>query len=206
VRNNPEHFANVIWVYQLSPKVLKEELREAPLSEIGEWGELARRLAEHVRGYLTDYSSIIEQGVSSRARSEDPIKAVVESRKSPPLEIVRKWNLKFGPQDSVYSFLERLDELKSAYNVLGGDMLLAIPELLKGSVVLWYRNNHSNFASWQNFLTAFKERYLPLDVDDALWDDIQSRTQGAGESVADYVMSVRILLRRLTTTPSSQQL
>jgi len=143
VRNNPEHFANVIWVYQLSPKVLKEELREAPLSEIGEWGELARRLAEHVRGYLTDYSSIIEQGVSSRARSEDPIKAVVESRKSPPLEIVRKWNLKFGPQDSVYSFLERLDELKSAYNVLGGDMLLAIPELLKGSVVLWYRNNHS---------------------------------------------------------------
>jgi len=45
-----------------------------------------------------------------------------------------------------------------------------------------------------------------LDVDDALWDDIQSRTQGAGESVADYVMSVRILLRRLTTTPSSQQL
>jgi hypothetical protein len=36
------------------------------------------------------------------------------------------------PDDSVHTFLERLDELKVAYRFSDEDMLRAIPQLLKG--------------------------------------------------------------------------
>lgn len=196
VRSNPAEFVDVVWVYQSSTDILKEELREIKLSDVGEFGELARRLAEYVRVHAGDYSIIREQ--------DEPVSVMVESYKPPILDIVRKWNLKFGPDDSVYSFLERLGELKLAYNISDKDMMICVPELMKGSTILWYRNNSSHFRSWSDFLIAFKDRYLPLDVDDALMDEIRLRTQGKSESVADYVMAMRTLLRRLSSVPSPE--
>jgi hypothetical protein len=47
---------------------------------------------------------------------------------------------------------------------------------------------------------------LPLDVDEAIQDEIRLRTQGADESVADYVTAVRTLMRRLSEVPPQSEL
>jgi hypothetical protein len=72
------------------------------------------------------------------------------------LDIVRKWHLKFVPDDSVHTFLERLGELKLAYGVSDENMLKAIPEILRGTVILWFRNNSDLWNSWEEFIVAFK--------------------------------------------------
>jgi hypothetical protein len=58
------------------------------------------------------------------------------------------------------SFLERLGEFKSAYEVSDEAMLRAVPELLKGQALLWFRNNQS---TWEDFLISIKDSYLPVD-------------------------------------------
>uniref|UniRef100_A0A1Y1MHC8 Retrotransposon gag domain-containing protein n=1 Tax=Photinus pyralis TaxID=7054 RepID=A0A1Y1MHC8_PHOPY len=60
---------------------------------------------------------------------------------------VRKWGVKFdGTQDSM-AFLERIDELRECYGFTEADLLLALPELLKGKALLWYRNHKQ---TWRN--------------------------------------------------------
>jgi hypothetical protein len=57
----------------------------------------------------------------------------------------------------VHSFLERLGELKSAYEVSDEAMLRAVPELLKGQALLWIRNDQS---TWEDFLIGIKGSFL----------------------------------------------
>ena len=102
----------------------------------------------------------------------------------------------------MHTFLERLGELKLAYDVSDESMLRAVPELLKGQAILWFLNNQSSWNTWEEFLTSFKDRYLPVDIDDVLTEEIRLRTQGADESVADYVTAIRALMRRRTKEPT----
>jgi hypothetical protein len=116
--------------------------------------------------------------------------------------MVRKWGLKFTPDYCVHTFLERLGELKVAYRFSDEDMLRTIPELLKDQAILWFRNNQRTWNKWDEFLTRFKDRYLSVDIDEVLADEIRLRNQGAEESVADYVTAVRTLMRGLTEEPT----
>jgi hypothetical protein len=121
-------------------------------------------------------------------------------------DVIRKWNLKFDGEKGAVAFLERLDELKSAYLIEEKDLFPALPELLKGKAVLWYRINKSEWNSYQDFVTSFKENYLPPDYENTLEDEIRARTQGADEQVRDYVISLRTLIRRHGGISASKQL
>jgi hypothetical protein len=70
-----------------------------------------------------------------------------------PLDIVRKRGLKFALDDSVHNFLESLSELNLAYEVSDDAMLHAVPELLKGQAILWFRNNQHIWDTWESFLS-----------------------------------------------------
>jgi hypothetical protein len=119
-----------------------------------------------------------------------------------PLDTVRKWGLKFTSDNSLHTFLEKLGELKLTCEVGDEAMLRAVPELLKGQAILWFRNNQSIWDTWEEFLTSFKERYPLVDIDDVLMEEIRLKTQGTKESVSDYVTAVRTLMRRLTKEPT----
>jgi hypothetical protein len=69
----------------------------------------------------------------------------------------------------VHSFLERLGELKSAYEVSDEAMLRAVTEILKCQALLWFLNNQS---TWEDFLISIKDRYLPVDIDGVLMEEI----------------------------------
>jgi hypothetical protein len=59
-------------------------------------------------------------------------------------------------------------------------------------------NNQSTWDTWEDFLISIKDRYLSVDIDDILMEEILFRTQGVEEPVADYVTAVRMLMQRLT--------
>jgi hypothetical protein len=108
--------------------------------------------------------------------------------------------LKFTPGESVHSFLERLGELNLAYEVSDEAMLRAVPELLKGQALLWFRNNQGTWDAWKDFLISIKDRDLPTDIDDVLMEEIRLRTQEVEESVADYVTLMRRLTKELSAS------
>ena len=47
---------------------------------------------------------------------------------------MRKWNCRFEGKD-VYSFLKRVDELRTAYGVSDEQLLQGLPQLLRGDAL-----------------------------------------------------------------------
>jgi hypothetical protein len=198
VRDLPEQYNRVNWIFQLDESTLRAELENCGLDIAGSKEELALRLFKYFRDHLEEFLEFpLELGDICHNK---------ELHRPFPLDTVRKWGLKFTPGDSVYFFLERLGELKSAYEVGDKAMLRAVPELLKGQVLLWFRNNQSTWVTWEDFLISIKDRYLPVDIDDVLMEEIRLRTQGVGESVADYLTAVRTLMRRLAKELTASEL
>ena len=193
VSSHPGEYMPIEWVVKCSTEVLKEELTEVSQPVDGDCGQLALRLMSYVRSNPSSYGYEGDQQIPV----VEPTVQKVEYR-SLPRDIIRKWNLKFGPRDSVFIFLERLEELRNMYGISEDEMLRFLPEVFVESVLLWYRNNSSGWSTWEQFLVAFKAQYFPLDVDDTLMEEIRLRTQGGHESVADYVTSVCTLMRRLS--------
>lgn len=109
---------------------------------------------------------------------------------------VRKWNLRFDGNRDPVSFIERLNELAESYDVLPELMLKALPELLTGEALFWYRNNKPFWATYDDFLESFEEQYLPPDYRQNLEDEINRRTQGENEPVRKFVVALATLIRR----------
>lgn len=113
------------------------------------------------------------------------------------LNTVRKWDLHFeGQTNETVMFLERLEELRDAYAIPREELLRALPELLKGSALLWYRNNKSKWRFWHHFEKDFRRHFLPQDFELRMEEEIRSRTQGAKEKARDYLTAMQTLIRR----------
>jgi hypothetical protein len=131
--------------------------------------------------------------VQNQSRFQEP-----SHHRIPPIEQVRKWNCKFGGEanECLITFLERIEELRFAYGFTDKDMMTTIPEIVKGKVLLYYRNNSESIGSWSEFVHYLKVAYLSTDYDDDLEVEIISRTQGPNESITDYVTKLSTLIRR----------
>lgn len=62
---------------------------------------------------------------------------------------------------SPVSFLERLEELIEPYCFTPDDVLKAMPELLHGSALLWFRNVKDELLSFRKFHEQFPRHFLP---------------------------------------------
>lgn len=111
---------------------------------------------------------------------------------------IRKWNLRFdGRRDSdAMSFIERLNELVESYEIPVDDVVRALPELLKDTALLWYRNNKDFWSGFTDFLRDFQMQYFPPGYTMQLDDEIRKRTQGEGEPFRNYVVAISTLIRR----------
>lgn len=184
----------VSWVYNLRKVDLIKELRKAGLSprKTATVDTLREKLIKHIRRQATARMATDSSNTSTDTSNPEP-----PSVQSKPLcEQIRKWNVKFdGKADSI-SFLERLDELISAYEINPDQLLNTLPELLKGPALLWCRNNRTDWQTWKDFQDAFKQQYLPTRYLIHLEDDIRTRTQGNKESAAEYITAIQTLMRR----------
>ena len=108
---------------------------------------------------------------------------------------MRKWNCYFEGKD-VYSFLERLQELRFAYGINERQLLQGLPELLRGDAFHWYRNIASQCTSWADFEDKLRGFYLPPLERRQLSRQIAERTQRPQEAIRTYVTALQSLMRR----------
>lgn len=120
--------------------------------------------------------------------------------------IVRKWNLRFDGRKDPISFLERLDELTECYSMNQDDILKALPELLTGPALLWYRNTRDRWYSYRDFRSYFEIQFLPLGYRRTLNEEIKRRTQGDNEPFRDFATSLLTLIRRRGPCSEQEQL
>lgn len=120
--------------------------------------------------------------------------------------LVRKWNLYFDGERNPVSFLERLGEMIDCYDLQPDDILKALPELLKGKALLWYRNERELWTNFYDFQIAFEAQYLPPGYRRNLDEEIRYRTQGLEEPFKNFVVALLTLMRRRGGFTSEEKL
>lgn len=121
-------------------------------------------------------------------------------------ERVRKCGIIFDGRSDPVLFLERLDEFQECYNLPRRHLLAALPVMLKGNALLWYRNAKDAWYSWQDFVDEFRLQFLPLRYQYHLEEAIRKRTQGAEEKFKDYAIALQTLLRRASSCSPEEKL
>lgn len=196
--------AKTSWIYNLRKEELQTELQKFELPTDGTVEELRHRLSEFVRQATRPAAANSEEAPPAAEGFWYPLAAL----RTPThvCETVRKWNLSFDGKTDPVAFLERLEELRTSYKITDEQMLIAIPELLKATALLWCRNSRSTWETWDAFLEDFRAFYLPTDFHLALEEQISRRTQRTGEAGREYVIDLQTLIRRHGGISPAQEL
>lgn len=119
------------------------------------------------------------------------------------ISYINRTNLKFnGVNQSLHSFLERIDEFCYTYSVSKPQILKIAHELFEGDALNWFRANRILFSSWDDVIYALKMVFLPDDFEIDLWNEILVRTQGNDERSVIYVSIMENLFNRLLNPPN----
>lgn len=108
---------------------------------------------------------------------------------------IRKWGCLFDGKDPI-SFLERVEELHRAYGFTDRQLLMGLPELLRGNPLLWYRNCRDSWNNWTEFSRDFRARFLPPGFERQLRRAIQGRCQKPHEQFNIYATEILTMMRR----------
>lgn len=108
-----------------------------------------------------------------------------------------KLKLSFDGHGCPKEFLLRLEELQPLKGYTYEQCLLALPLLLNGSALSWYRSRKQEFTSWSIFKILFLEQYTPHNHDLILEQKLRNRKQRAGESLSEFITEVVCMSSKL---------
>lgn len=143
-----------------------------------------------------------------QGRSQDPEAHGSYSGKVDPsrsFTVVSKWNLYFDGTSSVLSFLERIEELRSACGISKHDLFTSAVVLFRGTALTWFRSNKHSIWSWDLLSYELKKTYLPSEFEEDIWNDIKGRTQGRDERVAIFVAIMESYFSKLPNPPKEEK-
>lgn len=114
-----------------------------------------------------------------------------------------KWNVHFSgsPNESVNSFLEKINLLREARGVSKQELFASACDLFQDQAWNWYLSIRSRVKNWDDLELKLREDFLPYFYDEDLWQEIHSRTQGSNERVAIYISVMEGLFSRLSVLP-----
>ncbi|CAB0040496.1 unnamed protein product [Trichogramma brassicae] len=193
-------------------EVITGALRSKPsTSDIVQRGKIRK-----CQQWISSYDSVVgtvgrvgEEDARNDGAAADRQDCSVEqmgTRKSTPRynndigEVVRRWKIQFDGfgQMSVESFIERVEECNYLARLSQTDLLLALSETMTGTAAKWYRSNRHMFESWSDFCRAARKTFgMDPYGKQQLLEQIRKRTQGPDERVAEYVICVQSVLRKL---------
>jgi len=189
------------WIYYLTKDQIIKELERLGLSSEGNTATLRQRLSCYtVRhpDYSYSSSSKTEPDDMEPPRTTRETAPAVDSPRADMAKIInqiRKWGCHFDGKDPL-SFLERVEELQLGYGFSGEQLLMGLPELLRGETLLWYRNNRASWTTWEEFTQEFRQQYLPRRYRSQMVREIQGRMQRPDEPFQKYATAMLTNMRR----------
>lgn len=115
---------------------------------------------------------------------------------------VYKLGIQFdGNPKSALSFIEKIEEVALARNVLKKDLFQSASDLFTEKATFWYRQIKSSVNDWESLVNKLKKDFLPSDFEDDIWNQIKLRKQGRFESVVLFIACMETLFSRLPHPP-----
>jgi len=196
------------WIYRASKTELITELQSLGIETTGTIDDLRRRLSQ----YVSKHPEMFRATQPEEKVAEVPQISVPTTEERPTdetatraIDQMRKWGCHFDGKDPI-AFLERVDELKTAYGIAGPQLLNGLPELLKGDALLWYRNTRDQWRTWDEFCADFRDYYLPRRYRAKLVRKIQERLQTADETYRKFATELTTMMRRAGGYTPEEQL
>lgn len=118
-----------------------------------------------------------------------------------------KWNISFtgsSSEESVISFLEKVESLRVARGVSKNDLFRAAGDLFKAQAWTWFNTNRTRFTDWDDLVLKLRQDFLPYNYDEDLLEEINHRTQGHDEKSTLYICAMEGLFNRLSKKPDEQ--
>lgn len=214
------------WIYQLTKDGLIKYLTDNNVDATGTCDELRKKMSNFVDTHpelFREDEFDEQQSASGGAKAKQPhTRPVVTSvpqlsMSLPPsaellntdptksINQIRKWGVSFNGRDPI-NFLERVEELRHAYGYDTNQLFASLPELLRGDVLLWYRNNRTQWLCWQDFLNDFHDQFVPYRYQNQLERQIRERLQRQTEPFTKYAADLQTLMRRFGNLSRQEQL
>ncbi|XP_067621585.1 uncharacterized protein [Eurosta solidaginis] len=112
------------------------------------------------------------------------------------MNTVRRWDVHFTGGETLYDFLERIEELAECYSIPLDRLLPTLPETLRGKALQWFRIRKAEILSWAQFRTAAEQFFLPRRHLHQLEDAIRQRRQQGREKAKDYILAMQTMIRQ----------
>jgi len=189
------------WIYHLTKDQIIKELERLGISSEGTTATLRHRLScfasQHPEySYASDSKTVPEDMEPPQAtREAAPDAEGPRSDMAKIINQIRKWGCHFDGKDPL-SFLERVEELQQGYGFSGEQLLMGLPELLRGETLLWYRNNRASWTTWEEFSREFRQQYLPRRYRAQIVREIQGHMQRPDEPFHKYATAMLTNMRR----------
>nr|CAI5861030.1 unnamed protein product [Callosobruchus analis] len=125
---------------------------------------------------------------------------------SPKPILPYKWNISFKgtPDESVISFLEKVESMRLSRCVQKNELFLSAGDLFKDKAWIWFNVNRPRFSDWDSLVAKLKEDFLPYQYQEDLMQEINNRTQGSEERVSLYICAMEGLFNRLPEKPDEK--
>lgn len=120
------------------------------------------------------------------------------------IDKVRKWSIRYDGDKDVIDFVERVEELASAYRIEQDKLISALPELLKGTALQWLRNNRDQYKKWSDIKKGLILHFLPTNYKGALEEEIRQKHQKPKEPAKEYITDMQTLTRRIGHNEKTQ--
>lgn len=186
----------VTWIYHLPKEELTQYLKNAGLDADGTLDELRQRFSKYLREGKT--ASTPDTSKSSPTPNSTERIAL--------LDRARKWNVHFDGTGDAIAFIERLNELTTAYEIPEDNVLVALPELFRGEALLWLRNYRERWNTWGQFLTQFQGFFYPRGHQEKIAEQVIARRQYDKEPARTFVNKLQTLMRRNTRMSEEEKL
>ncbi|XP_074026323.1 uncharacterized protein [Leptinotarsa decemlineata] len=136
--------------------------------------------------------------VARSSLTEDPVfDPCSTSKMIPPY----KWNLKKFSGDgkgmSVTAFFEGIEELRLARHVPNAVLLDSGVDLFADKAYQFYKDCRNRVSTWEELVEEFREEYLSANHSDALFEELQKRTQHHSETIGVYLAVMSSYFSRL---------
>lgn len=168
-----------------------------------------QRIDNDTHYYQSKYAPTNDQSIITRDSypfDDNPVEIVSDKVHKAGNQLMRR-GIKFSGKadEDPEEYLRLLAGVIRQFGIREHEALSLVPYTLEMPAMSWYRIEERHFQSYFDFYKKFKERYAPRNNQSHIWEELNTRVQGQGETVSEYIGKMQQLFSCLTREPPLAQ-